>query len=97
MSKNSAFPIQIYIAKDVHFFANIQWLLYKYFHKERTIPCGRTKKDKYLCCCQPMIKERVYLSGDKHECLCKVCHSTRLLTNQILTDDNPFGWWYDNE
>ena len=92
MYKNGYFPIQIHIFKDVYFFANIQWLLYKYFHKERTIPCGRTKKDKYLCCCQPMRKERVYLSEDKHECFCKVCHQTRVLTNQILNEDNPFGW-----
>ena len=69
----------------------IQWLKYKYFHKIRTIPCGRNFNNKYLCCCQPMKSERVYLSNDNKECYCKVCNTMRVLSNHEININNPWG------
>ena len=84
-------PINIYIEKNRRFFAEVDWILYKIFGKTRTIPCGRTKKDKYLCCNQPLDKNRMYLTEDKKECYCKVCNSTRILSNQPIDLDNIWG------
>ena len=40
--------IYIDAERNHKFFAKIEWEFYKRFGKKRTIPCGRTKKDKYL-------------------------------------------------
>ena len=80
-------PINISLSLNHRFFAEAQWLMYKYFHKTRTIPCGRFQKDKYLCCCQPIIKERVYLSDDETEVFCKVCNHCRIRSNQKINLD----------
>ena len=66
----------------------IQWLEYKYFHKTRTIPCGRTKQNKYLCCCQPFIPKRMYLSENKEECYCKVCNYIKISANHSIDMNN---------
>lgn len=67
------------------------WLLYKYFHITRSTPCGRIKnKDNYLCCLQPLKKERVYLSEDKKHCYCKVCNRLRIMANYEIDPHNPW-------
>ena len=88
--KINLLPIEVYINRNTHFFAEIEWFLYKHFRKTRAIPCGRTKNDKYLCCCQPMERERVILSADKTECYCKVCGSIRIRSNHPI-DLNQIG------
>lgn len=92
--KSKILPFEIYIDKNTKFFAEIAWLKYKYFKKTRDIPCGRTKKDKYLCCCQPWLKERIFLSEDKKTCYCKVCNSVHILSNQEI-DINKHYWQGD--
>lgn len=89
--KNKYLPIKIYICKNTRFFAEIDWILYKCFKKKRINPCGRSKKDKHLCCCQPMKKERLYLSEDKTKCFCKVCNKYRIFSSQPINLDNL---WY---
>ena len=66
----------------------IQWLLYKFFNKNRIIPCGRAEKDKYLCCCQPLTKEYIYLNKDKTKAYCKCCGSLRIMSNHKINFDN---------
>ena len=68
------------------------WWLYKLFGIQRKYPCGRTKKNKYLCCMQPFIGERMYLSENKTECYCKVCNSIRELSTHEIDLNNPGGW-----
>ena len=70
----------------------IQWLLFKCFFLQRTIPCGRTKKDSYLCCQQPMKNNRVYFTPDYKCCYCKVCNSVRIMANRPI---NPLDPWDD--
>jgi hypothetical protein len=84
--KNDKFlPIEIYINRNHTFFANIEWLLYKKFRKTRTIPCGRFKKDKYLCCCQPNIdEEHCYYNKDHTKVYCKCCNSLRMMGNHPI-------------
>ena len=83
-------PIEIYVSKNNEFFAEISWLLYKYFGKKRTLPCGQ--KEKYIYCAQPMDLERVYFSEDKRECYCKVCDSVRIRCSHPLDEKDPWGF-----
>ena len=78
------FPIYVIVGVNEPFFANIQWYLYKYFHIKRDRPCGRNKKDSYLCCRQLVLPERMRLSEDGKECFCKVCGSKRISSNQQI-------------
>ena len=74
--------IEIGISRNIRFYANINWILYKLFHKHRKYPCGQRKK--YMYCGQPWKVNRVYVSKDKHEYRCKVCNSIRVLSNKEL-------------
>ena len=73
------YPIRI--ERNPYFFARVQWVLYKIFGIKRSVPCGRRKNEKYLCCCQPYLSERVYLSEDKKSIICKVCGSVKMSSN----------------
>lgn len=81
--------IDIYfnIERNTRFYANIQWILYKYFKKTREYSCGQKYADKCLYCAQPWKKERLYLSEDKHKIKCRVCNKTRISANYELTLD----------
>ena len=70
----------------------IQWLLYKLFFVRRTWPCGRTQKDSFLCCQQPMKTNRVYFSFDNKKCYCKVCGRMRIQSNHPLDKKDPWGF-----
>lgn len=73
--------VEIY--KNRLFFAKIDWILYKIFRIKRTTPCGRTRKDRYLCCeLIPTVKNS-YVEFDDcgFEIKCKVCGSSHLGTN----------------
>ena len=73
------YPFEIH--RNPYFFAHIQWFLYKIFGIKRRVPCGRRKKEKYLCCCQPFDEERVYLNDNHTEARCKVCDSIRVMSS----------------
>ena len=88
---NKYFFFTIYVEKNKQFFAEIDWLLYKFFGKRRSVPCGRSKKDDYLCCSQPLKTERVYFSEDKTECYCKVCGHLKALSNKPLDPEHIWG------
>lgn len=91
MKQKIQLPFNIYIERNPHFFAQIEWFLYSKFNKKRSIPCGRTKKDRFLCCCQPRLEERCYYNEDHTEIYCKCCNSIRGLSNYpIKTISNPF-------
>ena len=77
-------PLKISISRDEYFFANLQWKLFKIFNKKRNIPCGRTKEDKFLCCCQPLDEEHCYLTADDTEARCKCCDSVKILCNKPI-------------
>ena len=62
----------------------IQYYFYKILHKQRKYPCGRNKKDHYLCCKMPLKESRVYFNENKTECYCKVCNSIKLLSNHPI-------------
>lgn len=72
----------------------IEWLLYKWFGIKRKIPCGRKKGEKCLCCRQPFITERNYLTNDGKEWCCKVCNSRRIISNCKLPDRIEDAWKY---
>lgn len=80
------YPFKIKIQRNPYFFANVQWILFKLFGIKRTYPCGRSKKESYLCCCQPYknIAKKVYLSEDKKSIICKVCGSIIMLSNEPI-------------
>ena len=72
----------------------IEWLLYKWFGIKRNIPCGRRKGEKCLCCRQPFITERNYLTNDGKEWRCKVCNNRRIISNCKLPDRIEDAWKY---
>lgn len=77
---------------NIKFKVEIEWLLYKWFGIKRNIPCGRKKGEKCLCCRQPFITERNYLTNDGKEWRCKVCNSRRIISNCKLPDRIEDTW-----
>lgn len=65
----------------------IEWLLYKWFGIKRKYPCGRKKGESYLCCCQPWIAERHYLTEDRKEWRCKVCDRCIIMSNHKMSEN----------
>ena len=65
----------------------IEWLLYKYFKIKRKNPCGRKKNENFLCCQQPWIAERHYLTKDKKEWHCKVCDRCIIMSNYKMSEN----------
>ena len=80
------YPFEIRIQRNPYFFAKVQWILFKLFGIKRKHPCGRSRKENYLCCCQRYrkISERAYLSEDRKSIICKVCGSTRMSSNMPI-------------
>ena len=56
-------------------------------------PCGRTKKDWYLCCTRPMNDKTSYLSEDGHEVYCKYCNSLKAMSSRSEKDIESFFRW----
>lgn len=75
--------------KISRFQRDIEWLVYLITKKQCPYPCGRTKKDKYLCCRQPWDRRRMYLSDDKHAAYCKVCGTIRGFSSTPINFDDP--------
>ena len=86
------FPITINVRvrRNPYFFAKIDWLLWRLFKRKPKHPCGRQRKEKYLCCCQPLDNDRVYLSDDGKEAICKCCGSCRVMSNHPLDEKDVF-------
>jgi hypothetical protein len=64
-------------------FAKLHWLLFKLFKIKRTTPCGRIKKERYLCCMLWPTEKNSYLVHDEHgfEVRCKCCDSVHISGN----------------
>lgn len=71
------------IKRESYRCAKVSWFLYKYFGIKRKHPCGRSKKDDYMCCCLPMNLENstVINEGKIHKVVCKVCGTTHMDSN----------------
>ncbi|HPE08138.1 MAG TPA: hypothetical protein PLT28_00200 [Saprospiraceae bacterium] len=82
------------IFRDEYAIAHVEWLLYKWFGIKRTIPCGRNKKDAYLCCClTPSLANSIIVNdGNKHEIQCKVCGSTHISANYYIKNIDDEIW-----
>jgi hypothetical protein len=78
--------------------ANIQWILYKWFGLKRNIPCGRTRKDDYLCCELMPTRNNSFIinDGDTHEIRCKVCGSLHMNSNRYISDKCLDDMLYDS-
>lgn len=87
-NRDNPFPFYVCFGRNEYFFAKMQWFLYKKFNKTRIIPCGRTRKNSYLCCCQPIEKEYCYLSEDKKRVYCKCCNHERVSSNRAIDLDH---------
>lgn len=83
-------PVNIYISRNTKFFARVEWFFYKKFKRARTIPCGRTKKEKFLSCCQPIDEEHCYQSVDGTKAYCKCCNSIRIYASRPFDLNDPF-------
>lgn len=73
-------PVEIY--RNSLFFAKVAWILYKFFKIKRNTPCGRKRKENYLCCeISPTVKNS-YVEFTDHgfEIKCKVCGSIHMST-----------------
>lgn len=70
----------------------IEWLLYKWFGIKRKYPCGRKKGENYLCCQQPWIAERYYLTEDKKEWHCKVCDRCAVMSSYEMSENFDEVW-----
>ena len=72
-----------YIRKNSKFFAKIDWILYKLFKIKRKNPCGRNKKENFLCCELSPTVNNSYIEFDEHgfELKCKVCNSSHMSSN----------------
>lgn len=86
------FNININIERNNKNFAKIDWMLYKVFKKRRIYPCGRTKKDKYLCCCLSPNEENSLIVDSGHSVICKVCGSTHIQSSKSMTTIPEKGW-----
>lgn len=64
--------------------AKIHWYLYKFFKIKRNIPCGRNKKDKYLCCMLIPNKENSFITKNKHAVKCKVCDAVHMTSSMLI-------------
>ena len=64
-------------------FAKLHWLLFKLFKVKRTNPCGRRKRDWYLCCMLNHNEDNSYLIYGEHgfEVRCKCCDSVCVMGN----------------
>ena len=72
--------IEIY--RNAEFFAKVEWMLYKIFKIKRSMPCGRTRKENYLCCeLTPTVKNS-YVEFDDYgfEIKCKVCGNSHMMS-----------------
>lgn len=74
-------PVIVY--KNSKFFAKIDWILYKLFKIKRKNPCGRNKKENFLCCELSPTVNNSYIEFDDHgfEIKCKVCNGSHMISN----------------
>lgn len=89
IGKRDILPFNIYIERNAHWFAKIDWLLFKWFGKKRTKPCGQ--KVEHIYCAQPCKPEYVILSEDKCTVTCKCCGSVRISSSEELNPENPWS------
>ena len=71
------------------------YLIYFWFDVvlKRGYPCGRTKKDKYLCCKRPVNSKTCYLSEDQTAAYCLYCGHVRTYGNAKIDLNNLWGDW----
>jgi len=66
------------------------YIIYFWFDKvlKRGYPCGRTKKDKHLCCKRPINNKTCFLSEDRTAVYCLYCGHIRMLCSTETNLDN---------
>ena len=71
------------------------YLVYFWFDVvlKRGYPCGRTKKDKHLCCKRPINSKTCYLSEDQTEVYCLYCDHVRASGNAKIDLNNLWDDW----
>lgn len=71
------------------------YLVYFWFDVvlKRGYPCGRTKKDKHLCCKRPINSKTCYLSEDQIAAYCLYCGHVRAYGNAKMDLNNLWGDW----
>lgn len=53
--------------------------------------CGRTKKDKHLCCCRQTNDKTVVFNEDKTKMYCKYCGHIKAMSNRPIDLNNLWG------
>lgn len=81
-------------------FAKLHWLLFKLFKIKRTIPCGRRKREHYLCCMLDATEKTSYLVYNEYgyEVRCKCCGATKISGNSHPeTIQQAISWDWEEE
>ena len=59
----------------------------------KNYPCGRTKKDKHLCCKRPMSDKNSYISSDRKHIYCKYCNSLKMSSSDPIPNLTEWRPW----
>ena len=54
-------------------------------------PCGRTKKDKHLCCLREIKESNIVYSEDRKTAYCKFCGHIRMMSN-VPIESTAIRW-----
>lgn len=90
----------IKIYRNDEAFAKLHWLLFKLFKIKRTIPCGRRKGERYLCCMLDDTEKTSYLVYDwyGYEVRCKCCDAVKISGNgRPKTIQQAISWDWEEE
>ena len=72
----------IYVTFRLWFTSTLFYIWSKYLATTRTNPCGRNKKENFLCCELSPTVNNSYIEFDNHgfEIKCKVCNGSHMIS-----------------